>query len=86
MVESHCGRWLGHPEYTAVKCVDTPSFAGQLADRARVAQIRNFLEACTNGVDAFLVVIKVTHYRYVKTLFDFLHFLFLDYKRACERL
>ncbi|RUS20854.1 hypothetical protein BC937DRAFT_94201, partial [Endogone sp. FLAS-F59071] len=64
MVESHCGRWLGHPEYTAVKCVDTPSFAGQLADRTRVAQIRNFLEECMNGVDAFLVVIKVTHYRY----------------------
>ncbi|RUO96172.1 AIG1 family-domain-containing protein [Jimgerdemannia flammicorona] len=63
-VESHSGRWLGRPEHTAVKCVDTPTLAGQLGDRARVAQIGNLLEACLNGVDAFLIVTKVTHYRY----------------------
>ncbi|RUS30105.1 hypothetical protein BC938DRAFT_479840 [Jimgerdemannia flammicorona] len=67
-VEAHSGRWLGHSAHTAVNCVDTPSFAGQLGDRARIAQIGGLLEQCLGGVDAFLIVIKTSHYRYDATI------------------
>ncbi|KAG0330797.1 hypothetical protein BG000_011453 [Podila horticola] len=48
-------------------CIDTPSFNGQLHDPNRINEIGALLTQVAVGVDAFLFVVKCTHYRYDNT-------------------
>ncbi|KAI1315691.1 hypothetical protein EDD11_000465 [Mortierella claussenii] len=48
-------------------CIDTPSFNGQVHNPNRVAEIGALLTRVAAGVDAFLFVVKCTHYRYDNT-------------------
>ncbi|KAF9956967.1 hypothetical protein BGZ65_002316 [Modicella reniformis] len=50
-----------------IHCIDTPSFNGQLHNTERVKEIGVLLSNIAAGVDAFLFVVKCTHYRYDNT-------------------
>ncbi|KAF9199493.1 hypothetical protein BGZ49_010373 [Haplosporangium sp. Z 27] len=59
--------FLNVPTNPVINCIDTPSFNGQLHNPDRIKEINTLLESVANGVDAFLFVVKCTHYRYDNT-------------------
>ncbi|KAG0023369.1 hypothetical protein BGZ80_009596 [Entomortierella chlamydospora] len=62
---SNC--FLNIPSNPVIHCIDTPSFNGQLQNPDRIKEIGTLLTSVVNGVDAFLFVVKCTHYRYDNT-------------------
>lgn len=49
-----------------IRCIDTPPIAGRLNDIDRIPkECERMLEMTLPGIDSFLVVIKLTRYRYV---------------------
>ncbi|KAF9431915.1 hypothetical protein BGZ76_011528 [Entomortierella beljakovae] len=56
--------FLNVPSNPVIHCIDTPSFNGHLQSPDRIKEIGALLASVANGVDAFLFVVKCTHYRY----------------------
>jgi septin family protein len=60
------GSWLGGDTDIPIRCIDTPPISGRLDDTARISnECQRMLELSLPGIDAFLVVIKLSRYRYV---------------------
>ncbi|KAF9115199.1 hypothetical protein BGX27_008564 [Mortierella sp. AM989] len=59
--------FLNIPSNPVMHCIDTPSFNGQLHNVERIKELGVLLNSVINGVDAFLFVVKCTHYRYDNT-------------------
>ncbi|KAF9191495.1 hypothetical protein BGZ51_007209 [Haplosporangium sp. Z 767] len=66
-VDQATNNFLNIPSNPIMHCIDTPSFNGQLHDPDRVKEIGALLTKVAAGVDAFLFVVKCTHYRYDNT-------------------
>ncbi|KAF9350189.1 hypothetical protein BGX26_011599 [Mortierella sp. AD094] len=62
--------FLNVPSNPVIHCIDTPSFNGQLHNPDRIKEIGTLLTSVANGVDAFLFVVKCTHYRYDNTFYQ----------------
>jgi hypothetical protein len=49
-----------------IRCIDTPPIAGRLNDIDRIPkECERMLEMTLPAIDSFLIVIKLTRYRYV---------------------
>ncbi|KAG0265318.1 hypothetical protein BG011_005018 [Mortierella polycephala] len=68
-VDQATNNFLNIPSNPIMHCIDTPSFNGQLHDPDRVKEIGALLTKVAAGVDAFLFVVKCTHYRLLTPAF-----------------
>ncbi|KAF9911603.1 hypothetical protein BX616_010558, partial [Lobosporangium transversale] len=66
-VDQATNHFLNISSNPVMHCIDTPSFNGQLHDPERINEIGALLTRVAAGVDAFLFVVKCTHYRYDNT-------------------
>ncbi|KAH8548382.1 AIG1 family-domain-containing protein [Umbelopsis sp. PMI_123] len=63
-VNFHDGYWLGGETDIPIRCIDTPPISGRLNDTSRISkECERMLEMTLSGIDAFLIVIKITRYR-----------------------
>ncbi|KAG2172649.1 hypothetical protein INT44_002664 [Umbelopsis vinacea] len=63
------GFWLGGETDIPMRCIDTPPISGRLDDTSRISkECERMLEMTLPGIDAFLVVIKMTRYRFDASL------------------
>ncbi|KAF9364418.1 hypothetical protein BGX34_001580 [Mortierella sp. NVP85] len=67
VVNQATNHFLNIASNPVIHCIDTPSFNGQLHNPDRVKEIGVLLSKVAGGVDAFLFVVKCTHYRYDNT-------------------
>ncbi|KAJ2964104.1 hypothetical protein NQZ79_g910 [Umbelopsis isabellina] len=59
------GSWLGGETDIPIRCIDTPPISGRLDDAVRISnECQHMLDLAMPGIDAFLVVIKLSRYRF----------------------